>query len=82
MKATTFEFRFRFLIHVVIYVLGFLAPWDRLLGNSSSLSTWLLLAGYVARNGWISFSAATIALLVLGIVCALVAAALRTWASA
>lgn len=82
MKATAFEFRFRYLIHVLLYVLGGLAPWDRLFGNSSSLSTWLLLAGYVARNRWMSFSASTIALLVLGIVCALVAAALRTWASA
>jgi protein-S-isoprenylcysteine O-methyltransferase Ste14 len=82
MKATALEFRLRYLIHLVIYLLGFTAPWDRFLHLDAGRSTWLLLAAWPARNHWLSFSAATIALLVIGILCALAAAMLRTWASA
>lgn len=82
MKATAFEFRFRFLIHVVIYILGFNAPWDRLLNVEAGRTVWLVLAAWPARYHWISFSAATIALLVLATLCALGAAAMRTWGSA
>lgn len=82
MKATEFEFRFRFLIHFVIILLGFTAPWDRLLNFESGRTVWLVVAAWPARNHWLSFSAATIALLILATLCALAAAALRTWASA
>jgi protein-S-isoprenylcysteine O-methyltransferase Ste14 len=82
MKATALEFRFRHIIHAVIYCLGFTAPWDRLLHLDAGRSSWLLLAGWLARNHWLTFSAATVALLVIGALCALTAAMLRTWASA
>ena len=82
MKATAFEFRFRFLIHFVIYLLGFTAPWDRILSAETGRTAWLILAAWPAHNHWLSFSAATIALLVAGILFALAAAALRTWGSA
>lgn len=87
MKATAFEFRFRFLIHFVIIVLGFTAPWDRWLHVDSSgpnAHVWGTLAAYVAmlKPGAIGIAAAFNVLLVVGIVCALVAAALRTWGSA
>ena len=82
MKATAFEFRFRFLIHFVIYLLSFTAPWDRLLSAETGRTAWLILAAWPAHNHWLSFSAATIALLVLAILCTLIAAALRTWGSA
>jgi protein-S-isoprenylcysteine O-methyltransferase Ste14 len=81
MKATALEFRFRFFIHAVLYLLGFTAPWDLWL-HLDSIRTWQLLASWPARAGWISFSAATVGLLALGILCALMAAMLRTWASA
>ena len=82
MKATALEFRLRYLIHLVLYVLGFTAPWDRLLHLDAGRSSWLLLAAWPARNHWLTFSAATIALLVIGILCALAGAMLRTWGSA
>ena len=82
MKATAIEFRFRFLIFVVLYLLGFTAPWDRILSAETGRTAWLILAAWPAHNHWLSFNAATIALLVLAILCALVAAALRTWGSA
>jgi protein-S-isoprenylcysteine O-methyltransferase Ste14 len=81
MKASALEFRLRFLIHAVIYLLGFTAPWNSLL-HLDSIRTWQFLAAWPARSGWISFSATTIAVLILGILCALVAAWLRTWGSA
>jgi protein-S-isoprenylcysteine O-methyltransferase Ste14 len=81
MKATALEFRFRFLLGVIIYLLGFIAPWNNFL-HLDSIRTWQLLASWPARNGWIGFSAATIAVLVLGILCAFAGAFLRTWASA
>jgi protein-S-isoprenylcysteine O-methyltransferase Ste14 len=81
MKATAFEFRFRFLFGVIIYLLGFIAPWNSLL-HLDSIRTWQFLAAWPARSGWIGFSAATIAVLVIGIVCAFAGAFLRTWGSA
>jgi protein-S-isoprenylcysteine O-methyltransferase Ste14 len=81
MKATALEFRLRFLLGVIIYVLGFIAPWNSFL-HLDSIRTWQYLAAWPARTGWLGFSAATIAVLILGILCALTGAFLRTWASA
>jgi protein-S-isoprenylcysteine O-methyltransferase Ste14 len=81
MKASPFEFRFRFFILSVIFLLGFTAPWNYWL-HLDSVRTWQLLAAWPARNGWTSFSTATIIVLLLGILCALKGAFLRTWATA
>lgn len=81
MKATSLEFRFRFLIIAVIYFLGFVAPWNYWL-HLDTIRTWQLLASWPARSGWLSFNAATVLVLVVGIVCALKGAVLRTWATA
>lgn len=81
MKATPLEFRFRFLILAVIYLLGFVVPWDQWL-HLDSIRTWQLIASWPTRAGWFSFNTATIAALVLGILCALAGAILRTWATA
>jgi protein-S-isoprenylcysteine O-methyltransferase Ste14 len=81
MKATPLEFRFRFLILVILYVLGFIAPWNYVL-HLDAIRTWQLLAAWVYRAGWMSFSGATVVFLVLGIVVAFLAALLRTWGSA
>jgi protein-S-isoprenylcysteine O-methyltransferase Ste14 len=81
MKATPFEFRFRFFIFAAIYLLGFAAPWNYWL-HLDSIRTWQLLAAWPARSGWISFSSATIVVLLLGIVWAFKGAFLRTWGTA
>jgi protein-S-isoprenylcysteine O-methyltransferase Ste14 len=81
MKATAFEFRFRFLILALIYLLGFVAPWDQWL-HLDSIRTWQLIASWPTRAGWLSFNTATIVVLVLGIIWALKGAILRTWATA
>jgi len=81
MKATPFEFRFRFFILAAIYFLGFAAPWNYWL-HLDSIRTWQLLAAWPARSGWISFSTATVVVLLLGIVWAFKGAFLRTWGTA
>ena len=81
-SASVVAFRFRLLIHALVYTLGFLAPWDRLQTSPTSLSTWLVLAAQIARQGWLTFTGATVALLVLAIALTLTAAGLRTWATA
>jgi protein-S-isoprenylcysteine O-methyltransferase Ste14 len=81
LKATELEFRFRYLVHAAIYLLGFTAPWNNAL-HLDSIRTWQFLAAWPARTGSISFSAATMAVLVLGVLFAFVAALLRTWAAA
>lgn len=81
LKASAFEFRFRFVLHAIIYVVGFTTPWNYWL-HLDTIRTWQYLAAIPSRAGWLSFSAATNAVLVLGINFALVAALLRTWGSA
>jgi protein-S-isoprenylcysteine O-methyltransferase Ste14 len=81
MKATQLEYRLRYWIHVVVFVLGLTAPWDRWL-HLDSIRTWQWLASWPARWRWMGFSASTITVLVLGIVLAFLGAWLRTWGSA
>jgi len=49
MSATPFEYRFRFWIHALIYILGFTAPWlflHSLAGvpGFTTSSTWLVIS--------------------------------------
>jgi protein-S-isoprenylcysteine O-methyltransferase Ste14 len=81
MKASPFEFRHRFLIHAIVYCLGFSAPWNYWL-HLDSIRTWQFLAAWPARNGWLSFSTSTIDVLALGILFALAGAFIRTWGTA
>ncbi|HET6168748.1 MAG TPA: isoprenylcysteine carboxylmethyltransferase family protein [Terracidiphilus sp.] len=87
MRATAFEFRIRSVIHAVIIVLGFLAPWDRWLHLDSAgpnAHVWGTLAAHLAmiRPGAVSIATAFNLLLGLATACALVSAALRTWGTA
>ena len=77
LKATALEFRFRFLIHAIIYALGFTTPWNHWL-HLDTIRTWQWIAAWPSRSGWLSFQSATIAVLIVGILCALIAAWLRT----
>lgn len=86
MRAGEGLFRFRFLVLASTFALGFSVPWDRFVAPISDWdggqTVWLSLAAALTRNGWASFSGATVDLLVVGIVFALVSAALRTWGTA
>ena len=88
-KASPFEYRFRFAIHALIYVLGFTAPWVYIPFVTNNLhlttdSTMLVLPLSLARIGWLpaysrttGYIMLTIALLFTGL-----GAWLRIWGSA
>lgn len=87
MKATAFEFRFRFLIHAVLIVLGFWSPWDEWLHLDSAgpnPHVWGLAAAHLYKLAprVVSIGTAFNLLLIAAAACALVAAVLRTWGSA
>ena len=81
MRASSLEFRLRYLIHGAIYILGFTTPWNAWL-HLDTVRTWQWLAAQLARTGWMNFSTSTIAVLVTAIVVALAGALLRTWGAA
>lgn len=81
MGATRFEYRIRYLLHGIIFLLGFWGFWEPWL-NLTTKSTWLILSADLARQGWLGFQAATMLLLVLAIVFTALGAWMRTWGAA
>lgn len=81
MGATTWEYRLRYPLHILIFVLGFWPFWEPSLGLTKK-STWLILSAALARQGWLGFQAATQALLVIAIILVAMGAWLRTWGAA
>ncbi len=84
MKASRFEYRFRYLLHAVIYGLGFWAPWNGWLHldpAGANAHTWGLLAVNLMQVG-VSISLAFQLLLWAAILCAFAGVALRTWGGA
>jgi protein-S-isoprenylcysteine O-methyltransferase Ste14 len=89
MRASALEFRLRYLVHGVIYTLGFTAPWNYLMNKGagdagfwSGKAIWLPGALAIERAGWTSLTGAANLLLALGIFFAVAGAALRTWGAA
>jgi protein-S-isoprenylcysteine O-methyltransferase Ste14 len=81
MKASAFVFRYRMILQIILFALGFFAPWNYWL-HLDSIRTWQYLAALPSRAGLLSFVAATNAVLIFGILCTLISALLRTWGSA
>ncbi len=84
-KASAFEYRHRYLVHTVIYVLGLLAPWNyglHLDPPGPNAHVWGLLSASLARLDIGSIATAFNLLLSIGIVCAFAGAFLRTWGAA
>jgi protein-S-isoprenylcysteine O-methyltransferase Ste14 len=81
MRSTALDFRLRFFILAIIFLLGFWAPWCASLGWSRG-TTWLALSSLLYRSGWLTFSAATNTVLLVAIVLLALAAWLRLWGSA
>ena len=90
MQATRFEYRFRLWIHVVIYLLGFgLVPLlDRFTPgvlealSITTKSVWLVATSIVAREHLLTFSTASIVLLLLAALFAGLGAWFRLWGTA
>jgi protein-S-isoprenylcysteine O-methyltransferase Ste14 len=84
-KASTLEYRFRYILHLVIFVLGFTAPWNYWLHldpAGANAHVWGLLAANVATLGIANIATAFNLLLLTAIACAFAAAILRTWGAA
>ncbi|MGA1982187.1 MAG: isoprenylcysteine carboxylmethyltransferase family protein [Acidobacteriaceae bacterium] len=85
MKATAWEFRFRFWIILAIYALGFTTPWDaiwRIDPRGINGDAWGWLAAGLSRGGAMPISTAFNVVLVAAIVCAVAGAWLRVWGAA
>jgi protein-S-isoprenylcysteine O-methyltransferase Ste14 len=85
MKASTLEFRLRYVLHLIIFVLGFWAPWNLVVPidpRGPNAHVWGILAANLAQIGVGSLLTAFNVLLVLGILFAVAGASLRTWGAA
>jgi protein-S-isoprenylcysteine O-methyltransferase Ste14 len=82
MKATNFEFRFRVLIAILLYIIGFWAPWTRYGNVGPDTTAWLALATTLAGWQWLSVNQATLLVTWLAILFAFAGAALRIWGTA
>ena len=82
-------FRIRYALHLAIYLLGFVAPWNYLVQldpTGPNAHVWGILAANLAQLGIGSLAAPIFnpfnVLLVIAILCAGLGAALRTWGAA
>jgi protein-S-isoprenylcysteine O-methyltransferase Ste14 len=84
MKATQFEFRFRLIIILLLYTLGFWAPWTWTAGHyvPTGSTAWLAISTSVARWGWLPLERATLVVTGLAILFGLLGAWLRVWGTA
>ena len=81
MRASLWEYRLRVPIHILIFALGFWPFWEPWLGLTTK-STWLTLSAFFARQGWLSFQAATVVLLLIAVVFTGLGAWMRVWGAA
>jgi protein-S-isoprenylcysteine O-methyltransferase Ste14 len=79
-KAAELAFRFRVFIFVSLYLIGFLAPWELRNGHPGTL--WLAASTLLARSGWISLAAATVAVTLISLACLVLGTSLRVWGTA
>jgi protein-S-isoprenylcysteine O-methyltransferase Ste14 len=79
-NAAAPAFRFRVFIFVFLYLMGFLAPWEFRGGHQGTL--WLAASTLLARGGWISLAAATVAVTLVSLACLVLGTVLRVWGTA
>ena len=81
MNPTAPIFRFRLWLIPLLYLLGFLAPWQWLLHSSNS-TLWLTASTLLARTGWLGLAAATQTVTDVALGCLAIGALLRVWGAA
>ena len=87
MAASRFEYKYRCLIHALIYMLGFWAPWVNWPGVPNPLgltdkSTWIVLSSQLSEHKLLSFMAAVNVVLILALLFTALGAIFRIWGSA
>lgn len=73
--------RWHGLLVVLVYLLGFSAPWERLLPGQGANTAWLTLASLLARSRWLTLSESTVFLTALGLAFAVGGTLLRLWSA-
>src|ERR1700691_4143873 len=81
MNAAALAFRFRVVIFLLLYVLGFLPPWGAIRGGNDG-TLWLAASTLTARSGWIGLAAATLTVTLIALACLALGAILRVWGTA
>ncbi len=81
MTISEYFFRFRMWLLLLIFGVGFWAPWERIGGRHPG-TMWLFLAGLLSRGVGLPIGDASIAVMAAAILFALLAALLRTWGTA
>ena len=74
-------FRLRVAVMVLLHVIGFLAPWNYF-GGGSRGTLWLAASTLLARTGVVSLAAASRTVTLLGLLCLVIATALRVCGTA
>src|ERR1700678_4558526 len=77
MNLAALGFRFRVFVFVLLYLLGFWAPWAWQSGSRGSL--WLAASTWAARTGWLGLADATLAVTLAALGCLVLGAILRVW---
>lgn len=80
MKASSFELRFHVPIVVLIYLLGFYAPWERFTGNGHVEPAWLWSASLLTRLG-VNLGSAVLSITLAGLLFAAIGTGLRLLSS-
>jgi protein-S-isoprenylcysteine O-methyltransferase Ste14 len=79
MNAAALAFRFRVVIFVLLYLLGFLPPWGANFRGGNDGTLWLATSTLAARSGWVGLAAATLTVTLIALVCLATGAILRVW---
>jgi protein-S-isoprenylcysteine O-methyltransferase Ste14 len=79
MKVAALLFRFRVLVYVLLYVLGFFPLWE---WGARNGTLWLAASTLFARSGWISLEAATLVMTAVAMACLVMGTILRVWGTA
>ena len=82
MNAAALPFRFRVVIFLLLYLIGFLPPWGAIVRGGSDGTLWLAASTLTARTGWIGLAAATVTVTLIALVCLAMGAVLRVWGTA
>ncbi len=83
LRATSLEYRWRFLVHGLIYLVGFAAPWHLpMWGFLQNQSCWFLAADAASKPTFANFAPAWNALCAVMLVFAVAGAFLRVWGAA
>jgi protein-S-isoprenylcysteine O-methyltransferase Ste14 len=82
MNAAALGFRFRIVLFLLLYLVGFLPPWGAILRGGRDGTLWLAASTIAARSGWIGLASATLIVTLIALACLSMGTILRVWGAA